>query len=114
MKKSVLFLAVLTVFASMDAFAVASVKKLGTANASVNTAKPTAVVPKAQVDVGAATGALQAKAATVPANRVSTTDANARLSAGVSSIKAISSGNLTTVHPANVEFDVVNLEPEIM
>jgi hypothetical protein len=103
MKKSVLFLAVLTVFVSLDAFAVASVKKLGTSNVSANPAKSAAVLPKAQVGGGA----IQAKAAVVPVGRGATTDANARLSAGVSSIKAISSGNLTTIRPADVEIDVV-------
>lgn len=97
MKKSILFFAIMAVFASVDAFAVASVKKLGTPNIATSTAKPVTVLPKTQVSVPT-TDSVRAKAATVPAGRVATAgEANTRLSAGVSSIKAISSGSLSSL-----------------
>jgi len=95
-RKSILFLVVAAIFASVDAFAVPSVKKLGTSNVSANTVKQISVLPKTQVSTPSS-DSLQVKSATTPVSRVSTSDANTRLSAGVSSIKAISSGGLSTV-----------------
>jgi len=96
-RKSILFFAALTIFASVDAFAVASVKKLGTSNASLNTAKPTVVLPKAQVSASGS-DVLSARVAAAPAGKESAGDSNAaRLSAGVNSIKTISTGKLTSI-----------------
>lgn len=96
-RKSILFFAALTIFASVDAFAVASVKKLGTNSSSLNTAKPVATLPKAQVS-GSMGESLPARVATISAAKEDAGDVNpARLSAGVNSIKTISAGKLTSI-----------------
>jgi len=96
LRKSILFFAIMTVFVSVDAFAVASVKKLGTAGVSTSVAKPVTVLPKAPVSVPSA-DSFQTRVATTPAGRIASGDANTRLSAGVSSIKAISAGSLSNL-----------------
>jgi len=94
LRKSIMFFVVLAFSVSVDAFAVSSVRKLGATSVSSGATKTVSTLPKAPASVPSGES-LQTKSVVTPATR-EIGDANARLSAGVNSIKTISSGKITS------------------
>ena len=98
LRKTIVFFAALLIVSgayATEAFAAASVKKLGSASVSSNTAKPVALLPKQPVS-NSGSASLQAKAATVSATKDDSNVATSRLS-GVNAIKTISSGQIRQI-----------------